>query len=176
MDGSKLRTLPALLLSTLLGTGCAIQQSPVPLQGTPDAIRQLEGTWEGEYVSPDGGVLASISFGLEAGSEMATGDVLVLRRFSPDVLGAGTGVGSLTGPPPPLLLRIEFVRCQAGTLRGRLEAYRDPECDCMVYTEFEGVLEGDGIRGLFRMWPSEGTGGTPLQEGSWRMIRVAPAP
>lgn len=174
MDGSPLRTLPVVLLTTLLAAGCAIQQSPVPLQGSPEAIRQLEGGWEGEYMSPDGGVLASISFNLDSEAGTATGDVLVLRRWDPSGLDAGTGVGALTGPPPPLLLQIEFVRCQAGTLRGRLEPYRDPGCDCMVYTEFQGVLEGDRIRGSFRMWPSAGDRGVPLQEGSWQMIRATP--
>lgn len=176
MDRPLMRTLPVLLLATLAGTACAIQQSPVPLQGTPDELRRLEGAWEGEYLSPDGGVLASISFRLEPRAETATGDVLVLRRWNADALDAGTGVGALRGPPPPLLLRVEFVRCQAGTVRGRLEPYRDPDCDCMVYTEFQGVVEGDRIRGRFRMWPSEGGRGAPMQEGSWQMIRATPAP
>ncbi len=119
MDASNLRPLPALLFATLLGTGCAMQQTPVPLQGTPEAIRQLEGTWEGEYISPDGGVLASISFALEAGTEMATGDIVVLRSWNTDALNAGTGVGALDGPPLPLLLQIELVRCQGRTGHAR---------------------------------------------------------
>ena len=174
MYGSTLRSLPPLLFLALLGTGCAIQQGAVPLEGAPDEVRALQGTWEGEYVNPDGGVLASISFRLDTDAEAATGDVLVLRRWNPDALHAGTGVGSLQGPPAPLLLQIEFVRCQAGTVRGRLEPYRDPGCDCMVYTEFQGVVEEDRIQGRFRMWPSDGNRGTPLQEGSWQMIRATP--
>lgn len=172
MDVSNLPPLPVFLFATLLGTGCAMQQGPVPLQGTPEAIRQLEGTWEGEYINPDGGVLASVSFVLEAGTEMATGDVVVLRSWNTDALNAGTGVGALDGPPLPLLLQIEFVRCQGGTVRGTLEPYRDPVCDCLVYTDFEGVLDGDQITGRFRMWPSEGTRNTPLEEGSWKITRT----
>lgn len=162
------------LLATLLATGCATRQGPVPMEGSRDAIQHLEGAWEGEYVSPDGGVLATLSFHLDAGADTAHGDVLVMRRWNPDALEAGTGVGALTGPPAPLLLGIEFVRCQAGTVRGTLQPYRDPLCNCMVYTEFQGVMEGDRIRGVFRMWPSSGDPGTPLQEGSWEMIRAAP--
>ena len=58
-----------------------------------------------------------------------------------------------------------------GPGRGRLIPYRDPECDCLVITHFEGRLRGDTIEGTFTRRHVEGS---EIQTGVWKVTRKRP--
>jgi hypothetical protein len=53
-------------------------------------------------------------------------------------------------------------------LRGTMDPYRDPGCDCQVETTFVGRLSGDTIEGTFTTTPS---GNVPITTGRWKMTR-----
>ena len=71
----------------------------------------------------------------------------------------------------PQQLRIDFVAIQADSVRGVLEPYIAPDCECTVSTTFVGQVRGDDIKGTF----VSRTGGRVRAEGQWEMKRVGDA-
>ena len=159
----------AALLAAVGLAGCSLNPPPVRVEGDREAVERLAGEWEGEYVNPEAGRVGSIVFRLEAGRDTAYGDVLMIARDPRDV-GPSTHID---GPgdmgPRAMTLDIEFVRCSGDRVRGLLAPYTDPDCGCVVVTEFVGTLEGDRIRGTFTTWRS---GGERRAAGSWEVERV----
>jgi hypothetical protein len=109
--------------------------------------------------------VGSMSFTLTAGEKVASGDVILFPLRPADEANRQE---EETAPPPPRILPINFVRCVAGTVLGTVGPYHDPTCDCMVTTEFQGVVEGDRITGRFTTWREEST--VPVK-GRWTMRR-----
>lgn len=137
------------LLSLALLAGCASAPSRVPLFGDPAA---LAGEWSGQYVSEETGRTGTIVFRLTAGQDTARGDVVMLVPRSPQEAPGFVPAGgvSLQGAAPEArVLTIRFVQVENGTVRGRLDPYRDPACGCRVETVFEGAQQGDVITGTF---------------------------
>jgi hypothetical protein len=141
---------------------------PVPVEGTRAGLSALAGRWEGEYSSEETGRGGSIVFTLEAGSDTAAGDVLMIPAGTTQPLrGIGPGGPPFTASgPTPEPLTIRFVRVEGGTVSGRLNPYRAPDCDCVVSTMFSGALRGDSITGTFVT-----RGGSRSTAGRWKVLK-----
>ena len=116
----------------------------------------LAGRWVGEYSSEATGRTGSIVFELKSGEKVARGDVLMVPRGvqDPSVI--------------PQVLNINFVNAAGGVLRGTMDPYTDPTCDCQVQTTFVGRQSGDTIEGTFTTTPS---GNAPITTGRWKVAR-----
>jgi hypothetical protein len=152
-----------------VAAGCrAVPEMPVQLQGDPTSIAWLTGSWTGDYWGGLGGRGGPLSFTLRSGSDSLYGDVTMIDPRGQQLRPADpTGVHALHVRSPQRL-RIDVVRVEAGSIRGVLEPYVDPDCDCTVTTTFTGRVEGDRITGDF----STRAAGRVRAEGSWEMKRV----
>ena len=155
-----------------LAVGCrTVPKMPVQLQGDPTSIAWLAGSWTGEYWGGAGGRGGSLSFTLRSGTDSLYGDVTMIDPR-----------GQLLRPADPMdvhalhvrsvqQLRIDVVRVEADSIRGTLEPYVAPDCDCTVTTIFTGRVAGDRITGSF----TSRAGGRVRAEGLWEMKRVGDA-
>jgi hypothetical protein len=153
----------------LLAVGCRTQQAPVQLQGDPLSIRWLAGHWAGSYWGPGRG--GSLTFTLRSGTDSLYGDVTMVDRAGHSMRAADAMDLHSVHVRSPQQLRIDFVAIHADSIRGMLEPYVSPECDCIVRTTFVGQVRGNEIKGTF---DTHGAG-RPLAEGQWEMKRVADA-
>ena len=148
---------------------CAGPSTPVPVVGAPTDVAQLGGEWEGEYSSVETGRSGSIFFHIVPGTDSSHGDVLM----DPAVLGMRRPTGDPAAPGQPNIrpgqaIGITFVRVAGGRVSGRLDPYTDPDCNCPLYTTFEGAVTGDTLQGTYA---SRHQTGDPLQHGRWRVVR-----
>ncbi|HKQ58232.1 MAG TPA: hypothetical protein VJY35_10235 [Candidatus Eisenbacteria bacterium] len=156
------------LAVTLVVVGCSRTQEAVPVTGTPADLRALTGEWGGDYHGEQTGRSGSIVFKLAAGADTAYGDVVMIahdRRESR--LPSQDPSAGLPIARTPEVVTISFVRAAAGTITGQLAPYKDPECDCMVDTRFEGRLRGDRIEGTFLSRRERGE----IVNGTWKVTR-----
>jgi hypothetical protein len=149
---------------------CGGQPMPVQLQGDPVSIAKLHGTWVGAY---RGGVSngGSLMFQLRRGTDSLYGDVSMmagaqLMRAADPVDAHRIHVDS------PLRMRIDFVWVGADLVRGTLEPYVAPHCDCVVAPTFNGRVKDDRIEGAFETRHE----GRVIAEGSWDVTRQALSP
>ena len=144
------------LIAAALACSCSSSSPapPVPVAGSD--LAALAGRWVGDFSSEGTGRTGSIVFELESGDKVARGDVLMLPKDAKD-----PGV-------MPQVLNINFVNAAGGVLRGTMDPYRDPACDCQVQTTFVGRLSGDTIEGTFTTMPS---GNAPITTGRWKIAR-----
>ena len=156
------RTISTLFLAALFAGGCASQNPapPVPVEGAD--VSALAGHWVGEYSSTETGRSGSIVFELKSGDKVAHGDVLMKPKE-----GAPTPDDPMHGAPQ--ILNINFVNATGGTLRGTMDPYRDPACQCEVVTTFTGRRSGDTIEGTFTTTPQGGEG--TASTGRWRITK-----
>ena len=68
------------------------------------------------------------------------------------------------------LLTVRFVRIDGGLVRGELEPYIAPDCQCPVTTVFRGAVTGDRIEGTYMTRGPQGL----VQEGRWSAARKKP--
>src|SRR5215470_1710266 len=134
------RTLSALFIAAALAGGCASQNPapPVPVEGAD--VSALAGHWVGEYSSTETGRSGSIVFELRSGDKVAHGDVLMKPKE-----GAPTADDPMHGAPQ--ILNINFVNATGGTLRGTMDPYRDPACNCQLVTTLTGRRTGGTSEG-----------------------------
>lgn len=164
--------LTALLLS-VGAAACRVQPSTVVLQGTPGDIASFAGEWKGEYTSRESGRSGSIAFTVTAGTDTAFGDVVMTPTMGEPVIAADARTSAHERHARmPQVLRAEFVRLDGRLLRGELEPYIAPDCECVVRTIFRGVLEGDRVEGEY---VTRSDGGLQ-QEGRWYVTRRRQAP
>jgi len=149
----------------LAGTLACSSTSPaptVPVAGSD--VSALTGRWAGDYASEGTGRTGSVVFELKAGETVARGDVLMVPKGANDPQQT-TAAAVRTMPQ---VLTINFVNASGGVLRGTMDPYRDPACDCEVQTTFVGRLSGDTIEGTFTTTPSAGGA---IATGRWKMSR-----
>lgn len=159
--------IAVLAACTLMVGACATTQSPVPVAGDATNLGRLAGEWGGEYQGPSRS--GSIVFKLAAGADTAFGDVVMIPRERRESrLPQQDPSAGLATPRSVEVLRIAFVRAADGGLSGRLAPYRDPDCDCILNTRFEGRFRGDAIEGTFTSTPE---GGGTTQSGTWKVSR-----
>ncbi len=151
-------TTPAVAIAI---ASCATVHAPAPVSGSRADLAQLTGQWSGEYHNASSGRQGSILFQLSADADTAYGDVLMFPRL--EVRGS-RGDGGPARERVPQNLTIHFVRAAEGRVTGRLDPYRDADCDCIVNTLFEGRVSGDRITGTYTSSRlSDGT----QQQGEW---------
>jgi hypothetical protein len=157
----------AIVVVALVAAGCSSAPTPVPMAGAPTDIRQMAGEWGGEYQGDTNGRSGSIIFQLAAGADTAYGDVVMIsHQRRPARLPEQDPSAGLPLPRTPEVLTIAFVRATGGGLEGRLRPYRDPDCDCLLDTRFQGRIHGDVIEGTYSSQPQ---GGGPTQSGTWKV-------
>jgi hypothetical protein len=153
------RQAAAFLLAAALAVSCSsTPKNPapdVPMGGAKSDISAMAGHWEGTYSSEATGRTGSIVFDVKAGKEMAQGDVLMVPK------DAKTSAGM------PQMLSISFVDAAGGVVKGTMDPYHDPDCNCEVQTTFVGVRKGDTMEGTFTT-----TGPTHMTTGKWSMRRT----
>ena len=159
-------------LAVALAVGCrSVPQMPVQLQGDPTSIAWLAGAWTGEYWGGAGGRGGSLSFTLRSGTDSLYGDVTMVDPHGQQLRPADPTDVHALHVLSPKLLRIDVVRIQADSIRGMLEPYVAPDCDCTVTTMFTGRVAGDRITGSF----TTRAGGRVRAEGLWEMKRTGDA-
>lgn len=151
-------------------SACATITGRVPVEGP--SISELIGDWEGVYSSRETGRSGTILFRLHALADTAQGTVFMESKPTDDPANArGVRIPEPARSSASTPLYIKFVRVRDMEVRGTLEPYRDPQCGCLLNTEFIGRIEGNVIAGTFR---SEGEGFHHLPAtGEWRVQRVS---
>jgi hypothetical protein len=156
-------------LAVALAVGCrTVPQMPVQLQGDPTSIAWLAGSWSGQYWGGAGGRGGSLSFFLRSGTDSLYGDVTMLDPHGQQLRPADPTDVHALHVHSPQQLRIDVIRVQADSIRGVLEPYVAPDCECTVTTTFTGRVAGDRITGSFQ----SRAGGRVRAEGSWEMTRT----
>jgi hypothetical protein len=156
--------IPTIAAVALAAAACSANPPPVPVFGDEQDLASLAGEWTGEYWSVESGRTGSILFRLEAGSDSAVGDVLMIPASRYDQHHHHGDEH-----PQSEFISIRFVRIQAGRVRGQLDMYRDPECGCRLDTSFEGTLRADTLSGTFSSRHLESG---HVRHGHWRAVRT----
>jgi hypothetical protein len=147
---------------------CHYTPTHVPLRGAASDIAALAGKWDGEYSSVESGRSGVIIFEITAGTDTAHGDVLMTPQYGQSLRAADAGTRMHEEHVRSSeLLTVRFVRIEGGAVRGELEPYIAPDCQCAVTTVFRGVVKGDRIEGTYI---TRGAGGL-VQEGRWAAKR-----
>jgi hypothetical protein len=128
------------------------------MEGQKSDISAMKGRWEGTYASEATGRSGTIVFELKGGT--AKGDVLMVPK------GAKAPAANESIHTMPQVLYISFVDAEGGVVKGTMDPYRDPDCDCTVQTTFVGQRKGDTIEGTYTT-----TGETHLSTGRWSIVR-----
>ncbi len=137
---------------------CRMTPSPaaVPVEGTQEELSALAGEWTGQYWSEDTGRRGVIRFAMPEAADTGHGEVEI--TFSPTLrLVQDAAPADPTAsdpdddiiPKPCTVLNIRVVRVEHDRVRGTMEPYWDPDCDCRAQTVFEGQASGDRITGTF---------------------------
>ncbi|MBL9013161.1 MAG: hypothetical protein JNL83_03240 [Myxococcales bacterium] len=133
----------------LLAAACGGSQKEIAVQGSDKDLVGVAGDWEGEYKGNESGRSGPVTFSLQLGSHIAEGQV---------VMGGATP------------LKVEFVKVEAGKVKGTIAPYTDPQCSCQVETTFLGIVGDGSINGTFET-KLGGTG--QVQTGTWNVTRKA---
>lgn len=152
-------------IAALIFAGACVSQPapPVPVRGD---VAALEGHWSGEFTSNETGRNGSIVFTLDAGTDTAQGDVLMIPAVQYPTY-ATQYIPEEPARQAPQPLRIQLVRVFGHQVAGQLLPYKDPECGCTVTTIFSGRLEGNELSGVFHTYHPDGKTVT----GEWRVTR-----
>jgi len=143
--------------------------TPVRLQGEPAAIARLVGRWTGEYWNGAGGRGGSLGFSLRSATDSLYGDVTMLDPRGLQLRAADPMDVHMLHVQSPTQLRIDIVTAQGDSVRGVLEPYISPDCECTVSTTFFGRLSGDRIDGRFETRNA----GRIRAEGKWELKRAS---
>jgi hypothetical protein len=137
-------------LAIALGAGCGIHApaGPVPVEGSRAAVDSLGGDWEGAYRASGASRHGVLRFHLVPGADTAHGEVEI--TFSRALRLYGDPPEETLPRSPCRVIDIALVRVDAGTVRGSLAPYWDPDCECQTLTVFEGRLVQPGrVEGTF---------------------------
>jgi len=163
-----IRTLVAAVALSAFTTACHYTPAPVTLQGLSVDIDELAGEWSGEYSSQESGRSGSIVFKIVPQLDTAYGDVVMISNAGSPLVAADApnGVHQMHSTSATIL-RVAFVRVMGEEVKGTLEPYVAPDCQCVVRTVFHGVVKGDRIDGMYTTYGPNGLN----QEGKWSVTR-----
>ena len=151
-------------LTTLVAAACVAASTPVPVRGN---LTPLVGEWSGYYTSVETGRQGSIEFTLKAGTDTASGDVLMIPNREDLGPSAPNRFEDPTAPRPRLL-QINFVRCEGSEVTGWMNPYPDPDTGEQTYTTFTGIIHGGRLEGTYVAYVE--TSGRRLT-GKWSVKR-----
>ena len=134
-----------LAFAMLAATACGGSQKEIAVQGNDKDLVNVSGDWEGEYKGNESGRSGPVTFSLQLGSHIAEGQVV------------------MNGATP---LKVEFVKIEAGKVKGTIAPYTDPQCSCQVETTFLGIVGDGAINGTFETKVAGQT-----QTGTWNVTR-----
>ena len=154
-------------LAILLLAACHYQPVPVPVQAEPAAVAALAGEWQGTYVGEQTGRAGNITFRITERGDSAFGDVLMAPVDGVSPHPVDSPAEHLRHATSPQMLSIAFVALAGRRVRGTLEPYVAPDCQCRVTTTFTGTVAGDVISGTFVTRTADGV----EQTGQWRVSR-----
>ncbi len=157
----------AWLLAVLLLAGCRYHPVPVPVQAERGALAGLAGEWTGTYVGEQTGRTGNITFRITERGDSAFGDVLMAPVDGVYARPVDAPGEHLRHAGSPQLLSIAFVALAGRRVRGTLEPYVAPDCQCRVRTTFTGTIAGDIVSGTFVTRTEDGV----EQTGRWRVTR-----
>lgn len=159
-----MRALATLTLAAMTAA-CAWKPSPVVMIGPLEEISAFTGEWSGEYRSIAADRFGTIWFKLEAGRDIAFGDVLMIPRE--------TVMNEPSAPEQwrdhPQTLTIKFVRVRGLQVTGAIDPYTASHGTDILFTVFRGELKGDRVEGEFLILNDAGT---EPQQGTWWAQRV----
>jgi hypothetical protein len=163
-------SVAAAALAIALAGGCGIQPraEPVPVEGPRVQLDSLSGDWNGTYRASGASRHGVLRFILRPGADTAYGEVEI--TFARALRLYGDAPDEPLPWSPCRVIQIAFVRLDAGTIRGTLAPYWDPDCECQTLAVFEGRLTGrDRVEGTFtsRRAPD----GPVLLSGPWTAER-----
>jgi len=165
---------PSLIVVGLLAVStiaCASRAPGIELSASDFDLTPLVGEWRGDYSSSETGRSGTIAFTLRAGESSASGNIVMIPRADSLLTPAERDLLSNDSAPGHSVLTIHFVRKEGGNLSGKLDPYRDPECDCPVTTTFQGSFrDARTIEGTFSTVPSQP--GHSVTGGRWKVARV----
>lgn len=141
------------LAGLVAGCGVAPPGAPVPMEGSRAELDSLSGTWSGTYQVSGGSRHGVVRFTMRTGADTAHGEVEI--TFARALRLYGDATDEQLPRSPCRVLEISFVRVEAGLIRGSLEPYWDPDCECRTFTAFEGRVTGrDRVEGTFTSRPA----------------------
>lgn len=150
---------------------CATKTPGTEVTASDFDLNPLVGEWRGNYSSAQTGRTGTIAFTLRAGQSSASGNVVIIPRPDSLLTPAEREMLSNVSNPGRTAVSIHFLRKEGGNVNGTLDSYRDPDCDCMVTTTYQGTFtDGRTIEGTYTTVPS--TPGSSVTGGKWRVIRV----
>jgi len=155
------------LLAALPLAACHYQPVPVPVQAEPAALVALAGAWAGTYEGTQSGRTGSITFRITERGDSAFGDVLMVADNGGMPQPVDAPAEHLRHAGSPQMLSIAFVSLTGHRVRGTLEPYIAPDCQCRVITTFTGTVAGDVVSGTFVTRTQDGM----EQTGQWRVSR-----
>ncbi len=146
-----LRASVAAVLMLGLALGCGGLQpraAPVPVEGARPQLDSLSGDWSGTYRASGASRHGVLRFSLRPGADTAYGEVEI--TFARALRLYGDPPEEQLPRSPCRVLEIELVRMEAGTVRGTVSPYWDPDCECRMVALFEGRFTGpDRVEGTF---------------------------
>jgi hypothetical protein len=166
-----MRIVATLFASPVLMVAMACAPMPtVALDATPADLEVLAGEWHGEYSSAALGRRGAIEFKLEAGTNEAYGDVLMVPQgirysYQREPVNNPKDRPATT---PTEVLTIRFVRAEHGSVTGMLDRYWDPDRNCYANTTFRGYIGLGVVEGTFKTTFECGTGEAT---GEWRVVK-----
>src|SRR3954470_18737253 len=159
----------AAILASILG--CIHRSSSIGVTSSDFDLNPLVGEWRGDYSSAATGRSGTIAFTLRAGEGAASGNVVMIPRADSLLTDEEREALTSTSSSATSVLKIRFVRKEAGTVNGTLDPYRDPDCSCQVTTTFQGAFrDARTIEGTFTTVPS--SPGGSVTGGTWKATRV----
>lgn len=137
-----------LVLALMHGCGVQAPAGPVPVEGHRPQLDSLSGDWVGTYWASGASRHGVLRFSLRPGADTAYGEVEM--TFARALRLYGDPPDEQLPRSPCRVIEIEIVRLDAGTVRGALAPYWDPDCECRSVAVFEGRLTGAGrVEGVF---------------------------
>lgn len=156
-----------LALAALVAAACRYQPLPIPVRAEPGALAALAGNWAGSYQGDQTGRSGSITFRVSERGDSAFGDVLMVPADGVLPHPVDAPAEHLTHARSPQMLSIAWVALADDRVRGTLEPYVAPDCQCRVVTTFTGAVAGDRVSGTFVTRTADGV----EQTGRWRVSR-----
>jgi hypothetical protein len=168
-----MKRLAYICAASVAGSLIACASNPPSTQVTASDfdLNPLVGEWRGNYSSAETGRTGTIAFTLRAGESSASGNIVMIPRPDSMLTPAEQELVSNVATPGRSVLKIHFLRKEAGNLSGTLDPYTDPDCGCLVATTFQGTFkDARTIEGTFNTVPSQPGG--RVTGGKWKVTRL----
>ena len=167
---ARVLSITALCL-TVSALACSRQTPGIEVSSTDFDVNPLVGQWRGNYSSTGTGRSGTIAFTLLAGESSASGNVVMIPRADSLLTPEEREMVNAVSAPTRTVLSIHFVQKQGGSVHGTLDPYRNPECECVLTTTFDGSFKDrTTIEGTYSSVPS--VPGATVSGGTWKVTRV----